>query len=51
VGDADLKSALVRDILRRFAELEIEIPYPRRDVRLLATDATNNNPSKSTTSL
>ena len=42
VGDADLKSALIRDILRRFAERRIEIPYPRRDVRLLATLATNN---------
>ena len=49
VGDADLKSALIRDILRRFAERRIEIPYPRRDVRLLATDATNNYTIKSTT--
>jgi small-conductance mechanosensitive channel len=47
VGDADLKSALIRDILKRFAERGIEIPYPRRDVRLLATDATNKSPAKS----
>jgi len=46
VGDADLKSALIRDIVKRFAAAGIEIPYPRRDVRLLATTATGKNVAK-----
>ena len=49
VGDADLKSALIRDILKRCSERGVEIPYPRRDVRLLATPATNNPQGKTTT--
>jgi small-conductance mechanosensitive channel len=44
-GDADVKSGLMRDILRRFAERRIEIPYPRRDVRFLTTLETENSPS------
>ena len=40
VGDADLKSALIRDIVRRFRQRGIVIPAPRRDVRLLATPET-----------
>jgi small-conductance mechanosensitive channel len=44
VGDADLKSALMRAILKRFAERGIEIPYPRRDVRFITTAATEKTP-------
>ena len=47
VGDADLKSDLIREILRRFAAAGIEIPYPRRDVRLLATPAIQETAAKS----
>lgn len=36
LGDADLRSALIRDILRRFAAHDIRIPAPRRDLRILA---------------
>lgn len=36
-GDADLKSALIRDILRRFGEAGIQFPTVRRDVRVIST--------------
>ncbi|MGE5093533.1 MAG: mechanosensitive ion channel domain-containing protein [Betaproteobacteria bacterium] len=36
-GEADLRSALMMDILRTFKAGGIDIPYPRRDVRLIAT--------------
>ena len=48
VGDADLKSALIRDILKRFGAAGLEIPYPRRDVRLLAPPVAAETPSGST---
>jgi small-conductance mechanosensitive channel len=44
MGDADVKSDLMRAILRRFGERGIDIPYPRRDVRFLTTPETQNNP-------
>jgi small-conductance mechanosensitive channel len=40
LGEGELKSGLLKDILRAFKEHGIEIPYPRRDVRLIATAAT-----------
>jgi len=43
VGDADLKSNLIRDIVRRFRERGISLPVPRRDVRILATPETQKN--------
>ena len=48
LGEADLKSELLRTILRRFREEGIEIPYPRRDVRLIATAAIGETPWNST---
>jgi len=45
-GDADLKSAVFREVLRSFREAGIEIPYPRSDVRLLATPETKEKPVK-----
>jgi small-conductance mechanosensitive channel len=47
-GEADLKSAMYKDILRRFRESKIEIPYPRREIRLLNTGETRNFPTSST---
>jgi len=44
VGEADLKSVIFKDLLRRFREGGIEIPYPRRDVHLLNTPETWNSP-------
>jgi small-conductance mechanosensitive channel len=46
VGEADLKSALYLDMLRGFKAHAIEIPYPHRDVRLIATPATEKSPSQ-----
>jgi small-conductance mechanosensitive channel len=36
-GETELRSELLKDILRTFAERRIEIPYPRRDVHLFPT--------------
>ena len=49
VGEGDLKSALFKDILRTFRAEGIEIPYPRRDVRLIATGAIDKAPDTSMT--
>jgi small-conductance mechanosensitive channel len=48
VGEAALKSVIFKDILRRFREHGIEIPYPRRDIRMIATPETPVSPSGST---
>jgi small-conductance mechanosensitive channel len=49
VGEADLKSALYKDILRGFKAAGIEIPYPHRDVRIIATAATGKGLDSSST--
>jgi small-conductance mechanosensitive channel len=38
-GEGDLRSDLLKDILRSFRASGVEIPYPRRDVRLFNTVA------------
>jgi len=48
LGEGDLRSDISRAILRAFRDGKIEIPYPRRDVRLLATPETKETPPKST---
>jgi small-conductance mechanosensitive channel len=48
-GDGELRSALLIDIVSTFKANGIEIPYPRRDVRLIATPATPENPLESRT--
>jgi small-conductance mechanosensitive channel len=40
VGEGDLKSDLLKDVLKSFREQGIVIPYPRREVRMLATAET-----------
>jgi small-conductance mechanosensitive channel len=40
VGEGDLKSSLFKDILKTFKAQGVEIPYPRRDIRVIATAAT-----------
>lgn len=47
VGEGKLRSDLLLDILATFRAHGIEIPYPRRDVRLLATGATPEKPAGS----
>ncbi|MGZ5581522.1 MAG: mechanosensitive ion channel family protein [Usitatibacter sp.] len=44
-GEGDLKSELLKDVLRSFKAHAIEIPYPRRDVRVFATPATQESSS------
>jgi small-conductance mechanosensitive channel len=48
-GEADLRSALLLDILASFKREAIDIPYPRRDVRLIATPETPGIPAASST--
>ena len=43
-GEGDVRNGLLRDILRVFKDNAIHIPYPRRDVRLIATPATQELP-------
>ena len=45
-GEGDLRSAVLSDILRTFRERGIAIPYPTRDVRLIATPETAEGPTK-----
>lgn len=40
VGEAELRSALLLDLLKSFKAAGVDIPYPRRDVRLIATPET-----------
>jgi small-conductance mechanosensitive channel len=49
VGEGDLKSEVFKEILKGFKSARIEIPYPRRDIRMLATPETRNLPNLSTT--
>ena len=49
VGEGRLRSDLLLDILRSFQAHGIDIPYPRRDVRILATAATPENVAGSRT--
>jgi small-conductance mechanosensitive channel len=48
-GEGELRSALLIDIVRTFKAHGIEIPYPRRDVRLITTPATPENTVESRT--
>jgi small-conductance mechanosensitive channel len=39
-GDGDLRSELLKEVLRAYRAAGIEIPYPRREVRVIATGET-----------
>src|SRR5206468_2741066 len=41
-GQLNLKSALNREILKAFGENGIRLPYPQRDVRIVATPSSQN---------
>ena len=45
-GEGDLRSDVLRDILRTFKAHGISIPYPTRDVRLIATPEITEAPTK-----
>lgn len=47
VGEGDMRSELLKEVLKRFKAAGIEIPYPRRDIRVLATHETAKYPQKS----
>jgi len=47
LGESDLRSEIYRAILKSFREAGIEIPYARRDVRVLATPETKGIASDS----
>ena len=47
VGEGDLRSDISKAILKGFREGGIEIPYPRRDIRILATPETQEKPAAS----
>jgi small-conductance mechanosensitive channel len=49
VGEGDLKSELLKDVLKAYRAESIEIPYPRREVRMIATAATGENRSPPST--
>ena len=40
VGDGDLKSDILKDVLKAYRAEGVEIPYPRRDIRMIATPET-----------
>src|SRR5438105_504904 len=45
-GQLNLKSALNREILKAFNQSGIKLPFPQRDVRIVATPSTTNVPPK-----
>jgi small-conductance mechanosensitive channel len=45
LGEGDLRSELLKDLLKAYRTAGIQIPYPRREVRLIATAETRENPS------
>jgi small-conductance mechanosensitive channel len=49
LGEGELRSALLMDVLKTFKTNGIDIPYPRRDVRLIATPETPERPTSSRT--
>jgi small-conductance mechanosensitive channel len=49
VGEGELRSELLKDLLKAFKAHGIEIPYPRRDVRMIATPATETSPAQTRT--
>jgi small-conductance mechanosensitive channel len=49
VGEGDMRSELLKEVLRVFRTEGIQIPYPRRDVRIITTPETIKSPSVSIT--
>jgi small-conductance mechanosensitive channel len=45
VGEGELRSELLMDILKAFRSAAIEIPYPHREVHLRATPETGISPA------
>ena len=49
VGEGDLRSDLLKDLLEAYREAGIEVPYARREVRLIATPETPEKATRSAT--
>jgi small-conductance mechanosensitive channel len=47
MGESDLRSEVLRDVLRTFAAEGITLAGPRREVRLITTPEMSNNPTAS----
>ena len=47
LADSEIRSELLIEIIREFRAAKIEIPYPHREVRVLATPETQNSPVQS----
>jgi small-conductance mechanosensitive channel len=47
VGEGDLRSDILKEVLLAYREAGISIPYPRREVRVIATPETPQNPVES----
>jgi small-conductance mechanosensitive channel len=45
VGEGDLRSELLKEVLRAYRGAGIAIPYPRREVRMIATAETPEKPA------
>jgi len=47
VGEGDLRSDILKEVVQGYREAGIELPYARRDVRLIATPATAETSAQS----
>ena len=47
VGEGDLRSDILKELVQAYRKAGISIPYPRREVRLIATPETPEKPSQS----
>jgi small-conductance mechanosensitive channel len=43
VGEGELRSELLKEVLRTYRAEGISIPYPRREVRMIPTPETREN--------
>jgi small-conductance mechanosensitive channel len=47
VGEGDLRSDILKELVQAYRKAGISIPYPRREVRVIATPETPETPSQS----
>jgi len=47
VGEGDLRSDILKELIQAYRKAGISIPYPRREVRVIATPETPENPTQS----
>jgi small-conductance mechanosensitive channel len=49
VGEGDLRSDILKELIQAYRKAGISIPYPRREVRMIATPEMQETPVQSTT--